>query len=90
MAYLNDQDHDLLIVDGVDHAIPPHAEPKRVTARQASRVLGQWVFREALYGVKDALDIMSGNAPQVLLDRGLECNFIGCHQISATAQILRN
>lgn len=90
MADLNDQDYDFLIVDGVDQAILPHPKPERVPARQASRVLGQWIFRQALYGVKDALDIVAGNAPQVLPDRGLECDLIGCHRPSATAQILRN
>ena len=70
MANFDNQDHDLLTVDGIDHAIPPHPKPERVPARQPHGIDWFWISCEAVYSLQDALDIMAGIALKSFLTEG--------------------
>ena len=56
LANFYNKDHHLLIVGGVDHAIPPYPEPVRIPTRQASCVLGQRVFELTKSTLKKSME----------------------------------
>jgi len=69
MAYLDDLNNRALIGYRVEDAIVPLAHAVPFLSRQFLGSGRAWILRQAVYSIKDSLDVSPWNAAQVFRDR---------------------
>ena len=79
VAYLDDSDHQNIIFNLIQDAIAPLPYPVSRLAREFFASRWARVLAERLYPLKDPVNVLVRDRPQILGDGPSEDEFITCH-----------